>query len=91
MPNDAQVVRNLPPGLKRFLGRGAYAVQTPRELPRYDYPIIRMRIDGRDAQAFGAIVSKGRLYAGQYLLAPGARPAEPGFSVVLFDRGGLTA
>jgi len=36
-------------------------------------------------------VSKGRLYGGRYLLAPEARPGEPGFSVVLFDRTGPAA
>jgi diacylglycerol kinase (ATP) len=39
-------------------------------------------------QAASAIISKGRLYAGQYLLAPDAKPALAGFSVVLFERAG---
>ena len=32
------------------------------------------------------IVSKGRLYAGRYLVAPGGNPTRRGFSVVLFER-----
>ena len=88
---DAQVVHHLPPGLKRLLGRAAYALQTVRELPRYEHKRIRVRLDGQEAEAAAVIVSKGRLYAGEYLLAPAARPGEPGFSVVLFDTGGASA
>ena len=85
---DAQVVHRLPVPLKRLLGRSAYVVQTMRELLRYDYAPIRVRLDGVATEAGSVIVSKGTLYAGQYLLAPGARPGEPGFSVALFDRSG---
>lgn len=85
---DAQVVHRLPLKLKRALGRSAYVIQTMRELLRYDYAPIRVRLDGVATEAGSVIVSKGTLYAGQYLLAPGARPGEPGFSVALFDRSG---
>jgi YegS/Rv2252/BmrU family lipid kinase len=85
---DAQVVHRLPGALKRALGRGAYVVQTLRELARYDYAPIRLRIDGQEAEAGSVIVSKGTLYAGQYMLAPGAKPGERGFSVALFGRCG---
>jgi diacylglycerol kinase family enzyme len=81
---DAQVVHRLPRRLKQVLGRSAYVVQTMRELWRYGYAPIRVRIDGHDAEAASVIVTKGTLYAGQYLLAPAARPGEPGFSVALF-------
>jgi YegS/Rv2252/BmrU family lipid kinase len=85
---DAQVVHNLPIGLKRVIGRYAYVTQTLREMLRYPYPPVRLRVDGRDLVAGSAVVSKGSLYAGQYLLAPGARPDQPGFSVALFGRRG---
>ncbi len=86
---DASVVHSLSLTLKRWLGRGAYVWQTLRELPRYDFPPIALRVDGQDHQAAGVIVTKGRLYGGNYELAPDARPTEPGFSVVLFQQGGL--
>jgi diacylglycerol kinase (ATP) len=85
---DAQVVHRLPTKLKRALGRGAYVVQTLRELARYGYPPIRLRIDGREEVAGSVIVSKGTLYAGQYMLAPDAKPGERGFSIALFGRSG---
>ena len=88
---DAQVVHHMTGPLKRALGRGAYVVQTMRELVRYDYAPIRLRIDGAEAEAASVVVSKGRLYAGQYLLAPNARPHEPGFTVALFGCTGRGA
>jgi YegS/Rv2252/BmrU family lipid kinase len=88
---DAHVVHRLPVRLKRTCGRGAYVAQTLRELGRYRFRPIRVRLDGAETQAASVIVSKGRLYAGRYLLAPDARPGEPGFSVVLFDHSGPSA
>ncbi|HTW26983.1 MAG TPA: diacylglycerol kinase family protein [Acetobacteraceae bacterium] len=85
---DAQVVHRIPPALKRGIGRGAYVLQTLRELARYDFPRLQLRIDGAEMEAASVIVSKGRLYGGPYLLAPEARPCEPGFAVAIFPRGG---
>jgi diacylglycerol kinase family enzyme len=85
---DAVVVHRLSRGLKRALGRTAYVAQTLREMIRYSYEPIRVRIDGVTQTAGGVVVSKGSLYAGHYLLAPGARPGEPGFSVALFGGNG---
>ncbi len=88
---DAHVVHHLPVPLKRVFGRGAYVLQTLRELVRYRFAPIHLRIDGQDMQVASAIISKGRLYAGQYLLAADARPALAGFSVVLFEHAGSGA
>ena len=85
---DAHVVAHLSIPLKRSIGRTAYALQTLRELPRYDFAPIRLRLDGNETEAASAIVSKGCLYAGTYTLAPDARPGEPGFSVALFEHAG---
>ena len=85
---DAQVVHRVPRGLKRCLGRNAYVAQTLREMLRYSYRPIRVSVDGEPMQAGSVVVSKGRLYAGHYKLAPDARPGEPGFSVALFGGTG---
>lgn len=85
---DAQVVHHLCKPLKRALGRGAYALQTLRELQRYRFPSIAVRLDGEPAQAASVIVSKGRFYAGRYTLAPDAAPTTPGFTVALFQGAG---
>jgi diacylglycerol kinase (ATP) len=88
---DAQVVRHLPVALKRVFGRGAYVLQTLREVPFYPFTPIRVRLDGTETQAVSVIVTKGRLYGGRFLLAPMACAAKPGFSVVLFDHAGIGA
>jgi diacylglycerol kinase (ATP) len=88
---DAQVVHNVPFPLKRAFGKGAYVLQSMRELARYKFPTIRLRVDDAETEAASVIISKGRLYGGSFHLATGAVPAEPGFSVVLFDRSGPAA
>lgn len=88
---DAAVVHNLPPRLKRAIGKGAYVWQTLRELPRYGFPPIRVVLDGKPREAASVIVTKGRLYAGRFLIAPGADPHEEGFHVVLFRESGMLA
>jgi diacylglycerol kinase (ATP) len=85
---DAHVVHHLSAPLKRTLGRGAYVLQTLRELVRYRFMPIRLRLDGEVTQACSVIVSKGRLYGGRFLLASEACAELPGFSVVLFDHAG---
>jgi diacylglycerol kinase (ATP) len=88
---DAQVVHRLQVPLKQIFGRGAYVLQSLHESVRYRYPPITVRLDGQEMQATNVIVSKGRFYGGRYLLAPDARAADPGFSVVLFSYSGAAA
>jgi diacylglycerol kinase (ATP) len=88
---DAQVVHRLSLPLKRVMGRGAYVVQSLRETGRYRFPPVRLRIDEVETETASVVISKGRLYGGKYLLAPESRPADPGFSVVLFGCGGPAA
>src|ERR1700761_8057318 len=71
---DAHVVRNLPYGLKKSFGKGAYVLQSLRELLRYRFPVIRLRIDGTETEAASVIISKGRLYGGKFRLAADALP-----------------
>ena len=88
---DAQVVHSLNLPLKRVIGKGAYVVQTVRELIRYPYPLLRVRLDGEEVEAASVIVSKGRLYAGRFTLAPTADATRPGFTVALFGHNGPLA
>ncbi len=88
---DAHVVHNLPYPLKKMFGKGAYVMQSMRELVRYKFPVIRMRIDSIETEAASVIISKGRLYGGRFRLAADAVSSDPGFSVVLFDRSGPAA
>lgn len=88
---DAQVVHRLSLGMKRAIGRGAYVAQSLREMARYSFAPIRLRIDGKLVEAGSVVVSKGRFYAGCYTLAPDATPTEPGFTVALFTAHGPLA
>ena len=88
---DAHVVHRISRPVKRALGKGAYVLQTLRELPRYDFAPVRLRIDGEAAVAGSVIIAKGSLYGGPYLLAPDARTDAPGFSVMLFEQAGIAA
>jgi diacylglycerol kinase family enzyme len=85
---DAHVVKHVSFSMKKVFGKGAYVLRSMAELTRYGYPPIRVRLDEVETQAASVIVSKGRLYGGRFRLAADARPGEPGFSVILFDRGG---
>lgn len=85
---DAAVVAHLDLALKRRIGRTAYVWQSLRELPRHAFPPVTAELDGVASQAASAIVTKGRLYAGRFRIAPAARPEAPGFQVVLFRRPG---
>jgi len=86
---DAAVVHHLPPALKRRIGKGAYVWQTLRELARHEFRPLRFSADGGPwEEASSLIVTKGRLYAGNHLVAPGASPLEPGFTLVIQRHGG---
>ncbi|WP_297443448.1 diacylglycerol kinase family protein [Acidocella sp.] len=85
---DGAVVRGLKRGLKRVIGRGAYVWQSLWESVAYGFAPMTVEIDGQTHEAASVVVSKGRLYGGPFLLAPQARPGEPGFWVALFERPG---
>jgi len=85
---DAAVVRDLDTAVKRRIGKAAYVLETLRQLRRYDFAPITVSMDGEVHVATSAIITKGRLYAGRYSLAPEARQGEPGFHVALFTARG---
>lgn len=88
---DAHVVQNVSFPIKKILGKGAYVLQSARELLRYKFPSVRLRIDDVVTETASVIISKGRLYGGTYRLIPFAAPADPGFTVVMFDHSGPAA
>jgi YegS/Rv2252/BmrU family lipid kinase len=82
---DADVVCHLPFPLKKTFGKGAYVLQSMREMVRYRFPPVHLRIDGVETRTASVIITKGCLYGGRFRLVADAVPAERGFSVVLFD------
>jgi len=85
---DAHVVADLPPQLKRWLGKGAYVLESLRQLTHYKVPRYHLSIDGRDYDCASAVIAKGHFYGGQFVCAPDARLDAPDFQICLFGRGG---
>lgn len=89
---DSAVVAALDGGLKRRLGKGAYVLETVRQIFAWPFPRLDLRLDGEVTEAAQAIATKGRFYGGRLLLAPAARADAPGFVACLFPgRGRLAA
>lgn len=88
---DADVVAAVNPRLKWYAGRFAFAWSTGVCLWRYRPCDLLVRVDGVEHRAATVIAAKGRCYAGSYVIAPRADPAEPILDLVLFRRSGRLA
>jgi len=88
---DAETVAAVNPRLKRHFGRLAFAWAIVVCLVRYRPCELSVRIGDVDHRAVTVIASKGRLYAGPYVIAPRASLAEPMLEFVLFQRSGRLA
>jgi YegS/Rv2252/BmrU family lipid kinase len=88
---DAHVVKTVSTPVKRWLGKGAYALAMLRQLFAYGYPRYQVALDGKVHQAGSVLVANARFYAGRFLTAPAANLQSPGFQVCLFERSGRLA
>ena len=82
---DARIVESLPGGLKRNLGKGAFALNALNVWRRYSFPAARFQAAGESWDAPFAVVSNGRRYAGGFLMAPEASLEEPELDLLLFQ------
>lgn len=85
---DAHVVAGVSAPLKRRWGKLAYVWRSIVEASRYRPVRYLVEIDGRRFEAASVIVTRGRLYAGPYVVAPLATLAEATLHVCLFERWG---
>src|SRR3546814_3692032 len=85
---DAHGGADLPPGLKRWLGKCAYVTESLRQLVQYKVPRYRLTSDGRYYDGASAVIAKGHFYGGKFVCAPDARLDAPDFQVCLFGMGG---
>jgi diacylglycerol kinase family enzyme len=85
---DARVVAGVTSPLKRRWGKGAYVWRSLVEAWHYRPVRYAVEIDGVAYQAASVIVSRGRLYAGPYVVAPAADLASPMLHVCLLERWG---
>lgn len=88
---DAHVVRHIHAPMKKAFGKGAYVLQSARELVRYRFPPIHVWIDEIETLAASIIISKGRYYGGRFCLTGNPPSGQPGFSVVLFEHSNPAA
>ncbi|MDR3515889.1 MAG: diacylglycerol kinase family lipid kinase [Azospirillaceae bacterium] len=88
---DALVVEHLKPRLKRWLGKGAYVIETAIQLLRLRPVRYRVVIDGRVEEAAAVVVAKGHFYGGRFVCAPEASLGDPLLHVCLFRGAGRLA
>lgn len=83
---DSRAVAALSPGLKRRIGRLAYAVSFLTIVAKWPRQPIRLRSPERDMVCEAFYVAKGRFFAGPWSFAPAAQLAEPLLHVVAMER-----
>lgn len=85
---DAKVVAGVSTSLKRRFGKAAYVWRSLIETQRYRPVRYAVEVDGVRYEAASVIVTRGRHYAGPYVVAPLAALSEPLLHVCLFERWG---
>jgi diacylglycerol kinase (ATP) len=88
---DAETIAGVDPRLKRYIGRLAFIWAMLVRLWHYRPCELVVEADGAEHRAAGLIAAKGRFYAGPFIVAPRANPAEPVLDLVLFRRAGRVA
>ena len=81
---DAEVVAAVDPRLKRRIGRLAFVWAILLRLLRYRGCELSARIDGVEHRAAALIATKGRHYAGPFVIAPEASLTDPWLDLLLF-------
>ena len=85
---DAHVVASVDTGMKRLVGKLAYAWETLRGFFRFDFRPYRLTIDGRTYEVASAVIANGHYYGGRFVCAPEARLSDPDLHVCLFKSVG---
>ncbi len=88
---DAHVVADVDLALKRRIGKGAYVVESLRQLKTFAFPCYRAVLDGVTHEASSIVIAKARHYGGPYTCAPEARLDDVAFHVCLFEKPGSLA
>lgn len=81
---DAEVVANLDLGLKRRIGKGAYAWGSLLELARHEKRRFTASIDGTRIDPASLVIARAHFYGGRFVLAPEARLGSPQLYAVEF-------
>ena len=81
---DAEVVAHLDLGLKRKLGKGAYAIESLRQLGRHQRRLFAAKLDGKEIAPASLVIARAHFYGGRFVLAPAARLDEAKLYAVIF-------
>ncbi|MEM8949385.1 MAG: diacylglycerol kinase family protein [Pseudomonadota bacterium] len=88
---DAKVVDNVSLGLKRYVGKWAYILETFRQIIPSTQSLYRVRIGDIEQKAHGVIIANGRHYGGDYVTSPAACLEKPALDVCRLTRPGRLA
>ncbi len=88
---DAKVVENVNIGLKRYIGRWAYAIETLHQIFLSAPSIFHVRLGDVEREARGVIIANGRFYGGGYVTSPSAHLEKPSLDVCRMTRPGRMA
>ena len=88
---DALVVEDLPTGLKRLVGKGAYVWQTARQWLRPLPGPYQVTFGDERVKASAVIAANGHYYGGRFVVAPAARLTESSLELCLFLGAGRWA
>ncbi|HSW62767.1 MAG TPA: diacylglycerol kinase family protein [Dissulfurispiraceae bacterium] len=85
---DGEVVHGMNPALKRWVGKGAYALSTFRTVLKYKprpLSVAYARVDGSVAELRGTsvIVSNASRYGGEFVITPGADLSSPSLKLMV--------
>ncbi len=88
---DAQVVEGVSTKLKKYIGKGAYIFEFIKKLSSTIPPEYEIILAGERHRAGAVVASNGRLYGGNFHIAPAASISRPEFQISLFKRRGRVA
>jgi len=89
---DAEAVAHVRTGLKKRIGRLAYAVSALEILcKKPSSPLTLVTEDGMPHEGFGVVISNCRYYGGRYVVTPEASMFHDQLDVCLLRRGGRLA
>ncbi len=82
---ECQAISNLSAGLKRLIGRSAYAVAFLQSLLHWRRAKLSVLIDGREHLCEAIYIAKGRFFAGPWSFAPSAKLTDDLLHVVMLE------
>jgi diacylglycerol kinase family enzyme len=82
---ECRAISNLSAGLKRRLGRSAYAVAFIQSLFHWRRAKLRVQIDGHEYSCEAVYIAKGRYFAGPWSFAPAATLTDDLLHVIMLE------